>query len=107
MAFLGRRINGLHQLLIMPTIGYLHPQIVRFVVAGDGNAIAAAAFADRAGAARGENADKQEIILRDLCETLTYGSLCALGGMTSFPVLSALDHFREDFIRPVLKTASA
>jgi formate dehydrogenase iron-sulfur subunit len=25
------------------------------------------------------------------------GSLCALGGMTPFPVVSALDHFSEDF----------
>jgi formate dehydrogenase iron-sulfur subunit len=25
------------------------------------------------------------------------GSLCAMGGMTPFPVLSALDHFPEDF----------
>ena len=36
-------------------------------------------------------------LLRDLCETLTDGSLCALGGLTPLPVLSALDHFREDF----------
>ncbi len=45
----------------------------------------------------GENAAKQEIILRDLCETMTYGSLCALGGLTPYPVLSALNHFPEDF----------
>ena len=51
----------------------------------------------------GENAPKQEIILRDLCETLTYGSLCALGGLTAYPVLSALNHFHEDFV----KSASA
>jgi formate dehydrogenase iron-sulfur subunit len=36
-------------------------------------------------------------LLRDLCETLTDGSLCALGGLTPLPVLSALDHFGEDF----------
>jgi formate dehydrogenase iron-sulfur subunit len=36
-------------------------------------------------------------ILRDLCETMKYGSLCALGGFTPYPVLSALDHFPEDF----------
>jgi formate dehydrogenase iron-sulfur subunit len=46
----------------------------------------------------GDNAARQEIILRDLCETLTYGSLCALGGLTPFPVLSALNHFHEDFV---------
>jgi formate dehydrogenase iron-sulfur subunit len=49
----------------------------------------------------GESAAKQETILRDLCETLTYGSLCALGGLTPFPVISALNHFPEDFVKPV------
>jgi len=36
-------------------------------------------------------------LLRDLCDTMTYGSLCALGGLTPLPVLSALHHFPEDF----------
>jgi formate dehydrogenase iron-sulfur subunit len=36
-------------------------------------------------------------LLRDLCETMTDGSLCAMGGMTPYPVLSALGHFPEDF----------
>jgi len=49
----------------------------------------------------GENAAKQETILRDLCETLTYGSLCALGGLTPYPVISALNHFPQDFVKPV------
>jgi formate dehydrogenase iron-sulfur subunit len=35
--------------------------------------------------------------LEDLCETMLQGSLCGLGGMTPFPVTSALKHFREDF----------
>jgi formate dehydrogenase iron-sulfur subunit len=40
----------------------------------------------------------QEIaLLRDLCDTMKYGSLCALGGFTPYPVLSALDFFPEDF----------
>ena len=40
----------------------------------------------------------QEVeILRDLCDTMKYGSLCALGGFTPYPVLSALDFFPEDF----------
>lgn len=43
--------------------------------------------------ARGE----QVILLKDLCDTLTYGSLCALGGMTAYPVTSALKHFPADF----------
>ncbi len=47
----------------------------------------------------GDNAPKQESLLRDLCETLTYGSLCALGGLTAYPVLSALNHFPEDFVQ--------
>ncbi len=36
-------------------------------------------------------------LMRDLCDTMTYGSLCALGGLTPLPVLSALRHFPEDF----------
>ncbi|MCF8177287.1 MAG: formate dehydrogenase, partial [Sulfuritalea sp.] len=36
-------------------------------------------------------------LLRDLCDTMTQGSLCAMGSMTPFPVRSALDHFPEDF----------
>jgi formate dehydrogenase iron-sulfur subunit len=53
----------------------------------------------------GDHAEKQETILRDLCETLTYGSLCALGGLTPYPVLSALNHFPEDFVRPLRAAA--
>ena len=37
------------------------------------------------------------VLLRDLCDTMKHGSLCALGGFTPYPVLSALDHFPEDF----------
>jgi formate dehydrogenase iron-sulfur subunit len=29
---------------------------------------------------------------------MKFGSLCALGGFTPYPVLSALKHFREDFV---------
>jgi formate dehydrogenase iron-sulfur subunit len=36
-------------------------------------------------------------LLRSLCDTLTDGSMCAMGGMTPYPVLSALNHFAEDF----------
>jgi formate dehydrogenase iron-sulfur subunit len=54
----------------------------------------------------GENSVKQEAILRDLCETLTYGSLCALGGLTPYPVLSALNHFAEDFVKQVAADAA-
>ncbi|QBE63292.1 formate dehydrogenase beta subunit [Pseudoduganella lutea] len=37
------------------------------------------------------------VLLRDLCDTMLNGSLCAMGGMTPYPVLSALNHFPEDF----------
>ena len=36
-------------------------------------------------------------VLEDLCDTMKLGSLCALGGFTPYPVMSALDHFPEDF----------
>ena len=39
----------------------------------------------------------QAALLRDLCDTLQYGSLCAMGGMTAYPVASALKHFPADF----------
>jgi formate dehydrogenase iron-sulfur subunit len=37
--------------------------------------------------------------LENLCETMQHGSLCGLGGMTPFPVMSALKHFPGDFTR--------
>jgi formate dehydrogenase iron-sulfur subunit len=36
-------------------------------------------------------------VLNDLCELMTDGSLCAMGGLTPNPVLSALRHFPDDF----------
>lgn len=45
----------------------------------------------------GENRPQQIHLLRDLCDLMLTGSLCAMGGMTPFPVLSALNHFPEDF----------
>ena len=38
--------------------------------------------------------------LRDLCEVMADGSLCAMGGLTPLPVRSALAHFAEDFSAP-------
>lgn len=38
------------------------------------------------------------ILLQDLCDTMEKGSLCAMGGLTPYPVRSALNHFPEDFI---------
>lgn len=40
---------------------------------------------------------QQVVLLRDLCDTMLHGSLCAMGGMTPYPVLSALNHFPQDF----------
>jgi formate dehydrogenase iron-sulfur subunit len=45
----------------------------------------------------GTDREKQITLVRDLSDTLLNGSLCALGGMTPYPVLSALNHFPEDF----------
>ncbi|HTJ98663.1 MAG TPA: NADH-quinone oxidoreductase subunit NuoF [Bordetella sp.] len=48
-------------------------------------------------AARGADHEQQVHLLRDLCDTMLGGSLCALGGMAPYPVLSALNHFPQDF----------
>ena len=40
---------------------------------------------------------QQVELLRELCATMVDGSLCAMGGMTPYPVLSALNHYPEDF----------
>ncbi|MFH3478186.1 formate dehydrogenase beta subunit [Xanthobacter variabilis] len=45
----------------------------------------------------GEKREQNLELLRDLCDTMKLGSLCALGGFTPYPVLSALNHFPEDF----------
>ncbi|MDE2371316.1 MAG: formate dehydrogenase [Burkholderiales bacterium] len=43
------------------------------------------------------NRPQQVRLLRDLCDTMLHGSLCAMGGMTPYPVLSALNHYPADF----------
>ncbi|MGB3288396.1 MAG: NADH-ubiquinone oxidoreductase-F iron-sulfur binding region domain-containing protein, partial [Burkholderiaceae bacterium] len=53
-----------------------------------------------------EQRETQVALLRDLCDTMLAGSLCALGGMTPYPVLSALEHFPEDFGLPAHQAAS-
>jgi len=45
----------------------------------------------------GDQPVKHVKLVRDLCDTMLYGSLCAMGGMTPYPVLSALNEFPEDF----------
>jgi len=45
----------------------------------------------------GERVAENIAVVEDLCNTMKFGSLCALGGFTPYPVMSALKHFREDF----------
>jgi formate dehydrogenase iron-sulfur subunit len=45
----------------------------------------------------GTEVSKNIKLVRDLSDTMLNGSLCALGGMTPYPVLSAMNHFPEDF----------
>jgi formate dehydrogenase iron-sulfur subunit len=45
----------------------------------------------------GEDRSENLIVLEDLCNTMKFGSLCALGGFAPYPVMSALTHFPEDF----------
>jgi formate dehydrogenase iron-sulfur subunit len=70
----------------------------------------------RVGAVRGaETIDKiiagKEVarniaVIEDLCQTMKFGSLCALGGFTPYPVLSAIRHFPEDFHGTPLRVAA-
>lgn len=46
---------------------------------------------------QGRSREEEIALLEDLCETLRDGSLCALGGFTPFPVMSALKNWPEDF----------
>ena len=80
--------------------------IDRIIAARDGQSRAAApavvpglakALYSRAPSREPTSVDAQTGMLRDLCDTMKYGSLCALGGFTPYPVLSALDYFPEDF----------
>ncbi|TAJ41961.1 MAG: NADH-quinone oxidoreductase subunit NuoF [Reyranella sp.] len=48
----------------------------------------------------GDHRDANLALIEDLCQTLKFGSLCALGGFTPYPVMSAIRHFPEDFGRP-------
>lgn len=65
----------------------------------------------RIGAVRGRETVERVIagdadglaLVADLCETMKFGSLCALGGFTPYPVMSAITHFPGDFV--VEKTA--
>jgi formate dehydrogenase iron-sulfur subunit len=45
----------------------------------------------------GTNIESNLELIADLSETMKFGSLCALGGFTPYPVMSAIAHFPEDF----------
>ncbi|HET9020020.1 MAG TPA: NADH-ubiquinone oxidoreductase-F iron-sulfur binding region domain-containing protein [Acetobacteraceae bacterium] len=55
---------------------------------------------------RGESVAANRALVADLCNTMKFGSLCALGGFTPYPVMSALTHFPEDFAGPQLPLAA-
>ncbi|TPN89662.1 NADH-quinone oxidoreductase subunit NuoF [Mesorhizobium sp. CU2] len=47
--------------------------------------------------AAGIEAEKNLALVTDLCNTMKFGSLCALGGFTPYPVMSSITHFPDDF----------
>jgi formate dehydrogenase iron-sulfur subunit len=55
---------------------------------------------------RGERVAANLELIEDLCQTMKFGSLCALGGFTPYPVMSALRHFPEDFVRRATAVAA-
>jgi formate dehydrogenase iron-sulfur subunit len=55
---------------------------------------------------QGERVPENLQLVDDLCELLTDGSLCALGGLTPVPVQSAIRHFPEDFDRAATAVAA-
>ena len=79
-------------------------ELIDRIRAGDGGAggsapDAVAALPQMHNAPKGvRSRDEDVTLLRDLCETMKFGSLCALGGFTPYPVLSALEHWPEDFV---------
>ena len=46
----------------------------------------------------GKDVEANLALIADLSETMKFGSLCALGGFTPYPVMSAITHFKEDFV---------
>jgi formate dehydrogenase iron-sulfur subunit len=45
----------------------------------------------------GQNREGNLALVEELCDTMFNGSLCGLGGLTPYPVQSAMRHFPEDF----------
>ncbi len=56
--------------------------------------------------AAGVEPEQNKALLADLCNTMKFGSLCALGGFTPYPVMSALKHFPQDFAPAPIKEAA-
>jgi formate dehydrogenase iron-sulfur subunit len=54
----------------------------------------------------GIDLEKNMLLISDLCNTMKFGSLCALGGFTPYPVMSAITHFPDDF-RPAATLQAA
>ena len=54
----------------------------------------------------GERPAENLALVEDLCNTMKFGSLCALGGFTPYPVMSAIRHFPEDFHGTPMKVAA-
>ena len=55
---------------------------------------------------RGERVVENTAVLTDLCNTMKFGSLCALGGFTPYPVMSALKYFPNDFMPAPMREAA-
>ncbi len=56
--------------------------------------------------AAGVEREKNLALVTDLCNTMKFGSLCALGGFTPYPVMSAINHFPDDFApKPMAEAA--
>ena len=56
--------------------------------------------------AAGVDPESQKALTGDLCHTMKLGSLCALGGFTPYPVMSAMTHWPEDFSPRAVKEAA-
>jgi formate dehydrogenase iron-sulfur subunit len=55
---------------------------------------------------QGIEPEKQKALVADLSNTMKFGSLCALGGFTPYPVMSAITHFPEDFRPRAMREAA-
>ena len=53
---------------------------------------------------KGQDRELNLVLLEELCDTMVNGSLCGLGGLTPYPVQSALRHFRQDFTKGISGT---